>query len=109
MEDILAEHITWSQSTILSISPAVMCHQEGFLVTDKWIHFNWGRFHFKSYSRERQGVDKAQARGILKGHANSLGEYLLTGEQQNPSGLRWRPAWLGTVTFIIPFVDKIPN
>lgn len=36
MEDILAEHIARSQSTILSIYPrAVMCHQQGFLVTDK--------------------------------------------------------------------------
>lgn len=58
MDDILAEHITWSQSTIGSIFPTtVLCHQKRFLVTDKWIHFNWGRFHFKSYLRERQGVD----------------------------------------------------
>ena len=75
----------------------------------KWIHFNWGRFHFKSCLRERQGVDMAQALGVLKGHTDSLREYPFTRQQRNPSGLKWSPAWLGTVTFIIPFVDKIPN
>lgn len=54
-------------------------------------------------------MDTAQALSILKGHTNSLREYLLSRQQQNPSGLKWSPAWLGTVTFIIPFVDKIPN
>lgn len=51
----------------------------------------------------------AQTLGTLKGHTNSLREYLLSRQQQNPSGLKRSPAWLGTVTFITPFIDKILN
>lgn len=54
-------------------------------------------------------MDTAQALGIPKGHTNSLREYLLSRQQENPSGLKWGPAWLGAVPFIIAFVDKIPN
>lgn len=109
MEDILAGHITWSQSTILSISPtAAMCHQEGFLVTENGFILIGDNFASNSICRSDR-VWMAQARGIRKRLTNSLREYLFTRQQQNPSGLKWSPAWPGTVTFTMPFVDEIPN
>lgn len=54
-----------------------------------------------------EGCGHAPGPRHSKGHTNSLREYLLTRQQQNPSGLKWSPAWLETVTLIITLVDKI--
>lgn len=53
-------------------------------------------------------MDVAQALGILRAYLLTQGISINQAAAKS-SGLKWSPAWLGTVTFITPFVDKIPN
>lgn len=51
-------------------------------------------------------MDTVQALGVLREHTHSLRERLLSRQQENSSGLKLSPAWLGMMTLITPSVDK---